>query len=518
MKFVGGKLFLKVLSTSLYLGCCISQAATPIFIINTANPLFQPQYQLIAYSGNGTLQVPASSMTTTTTAVTLEVGPCYKGYGVPNSWTAPKTYTVICLQTKGSSTKPFYYLGFSTRSLIGNGYIEASLNSSNQFSIAISGGVPLIDQANQQDTIQIGLADMTEMCQRYGAYTSFGTMNDLYNCGGGGLTEPSTTGFPVIAFPRVTLWDHGPLPWSNPTVLYNQKINTLVAGWQYSYNSAYATTLNSMMMIPMCISVQSMLNAQDLTHNYFNCLGSYSTINDAVCYFGGDPSNVSYYGSNAYGVSFLPLFNAFSCDTSAASVNVPNFNVVKKPVAQFSSFYNWFTSTIGLEIINRKTPLTGEMSFSAVGMNNVSPTQPFSSAYKSMLTSMYTTLGTTTPNLSNFVLPTATTTLPTLTQVFSQGIIAVPLFIADPGLSANLTSQNSVNSITETTTQGSPYEYPGMALWQWTLQSGQWVIADGSQQKISYGEGPKNDYEGLTMTDYNPQKSMMSDFYNILSF
>lgn len=119
------------------MNCC---ASVPTIIINTANPLFQPKYQLVTYTGTFNVTLP-------------------QGY----------TSDAFLMTQQNINL-----LGFLEGSLVGNGYstnYQHSTQSTQPVQIGLSGTFNTTTQNNAYSAV--GITDLTELCQRYSGYVAF---------------------------------------------------------------------------------------------------------------------------------------------------------------------------------------------------------------------------------------------------------------------------------------------------------------------------------------------------------
>jgi len=408
------------------MNCC---ASVPTMIINIANPLFQPKYQLVTYTGS--LATPVSPQ-------------------------ALVSQDYIFQSSAGAN-----YIGFLYGSLVANGY-STNVMVGSQTPQTVSLGLSSSYALSSNGGFSVGLADLTELCQRYGGYIPFVTQ-----MGGGFNTKYGNTGYDFMNL--MTLPAAQPFKGNNwigvaYVTYYNYVTTALVPSNNFGASSLF---FSSFTVMPFVLSSQQQSMFQSLIKN--------------------------------------------APDKTVFAQTLP---VSSSSLSQFAQLQNWFSTNVNIQFsING----FASMPSSLMSMNGVTPTQPYNAAYKSMLDSLYKVPVSVVPTLANFVLPAlfGITSVTQYNNVFGNDTFFVPLMMADPlWATAQVKSSPTASGFTV------PYEYPLMKVYAWQGSNSGWTVAEQPAQKIGYaGDITINAGGGITSgTDFDPRKSPMSDFYSMLSF
>lgn len=499
--------------------CGTSQTASsgPVFIMNVANPLFQPQYQLATYTGS-----LAAPITTQTSNLVVTVNPIFW----TSTWGMGQGYKQVTALTAEANT-PFY--GFLEGSLVANGYMASPLTpSSSLFSLAVSAAFTMGNSS-------VGLTDLTELCQRYGFVSAFVSMPGFVygglarkhkrwmanygiynqidiltfpftlpldtastsNCSG--WCTVGATGFPTLS----ELW------FASPIMINGNKPYLPTTHWQYWDTEGWgaaSTGLNALSVLPLGTSYKQISNALA----WFN----QSITEDSILYRA--PSLIGQ-------VSFEQQLKALSCEIpypGTIKKTQAQVTIIQNPISSFNDMHTWLVENIGIAFASPVAPLA-DLPRSFMTMNGANTTSkisssksglPYNKAYADMLAALSKPAISVQLNpstISSVAIPGASTSAISTTLYFDTLGVYLPLLMADPCSTMQTNTSQTV----------SPYYYPGMVAYTWVRKQGRWTIGNGATQQINYSGGQQDEEFGaIKETDFDPQKSMMTDFYSILSF
>lgn len=494
-----------------------SASSGPVFIANIANPFFQPQYQLVFYTGN--LTIPVSTETATITRMS---GTFYNMLG---NTAAFGQVTGPVLTTQG----PLSYYGFLEGSLVANGYTCIALTSiAEPINVALSSSFPL-----KNSTTQVGLTDIAELCQRYGFATGLVTLPAAYtpvdpqkNI----KVQPVTGPFKLLTLPLslplsqsamvgmrngqpTNSYAYGngmptlPEAWfATPLMAYNNTLYEMMTYWQFGYMNKNTPLLQSLSVLPLCTSYQQIKNA------LFTATMPVSGVNPDFTWTTLDTLTPSSRASQIKALSSeVPYPNPGVNQTSA------QVTVVNNPLGVFKDLHTWFVNNVGLQFYLPTKP-SPALPHSLVSINDIGATNTYNKAYAGMLQSlakpknlMQVSTSNMTSLLTSVAIPVAGSEEGSTmtTACFDATGVYIPLLMADPAVSVQANSHQTA----------SPYYYPTMSAYGWIQKNNKWVVGNTASQQISYAGGKANQEFGMTQeTDFDPQKSMMSDFYDALSF
>ncbi len=534
----------------------------PLFFMNLFGPLGQPQYQLVAYTGS--LTPPVSTQVSTLTMNTTDI------FQSAN-WSYYNPYETALATTK---TTPFY--GFLTGSLVANGYMATSLvtaapsstSTIQPFLLGISSGVTIGHNASAGTTTTVGLTDIAELCKRFGFATAHVTVNQY--CWGGLqrwfshekliAAACSRTSFDVLTFPFVMPLNQkiSTFPstdgrtmaqywFSMPIVLFNSNSNLSVyepTAWMYwdNNNGQVSTTLNALSFMPLCVSeyaqVQniSAILGQPITADQIilspNCNGVYSIASGNLIDQDQCCSNESCDGNyvNCYGIpACLSLFPKVGL--GLLSPDMITTAQLRSADSFFQDLFTWFDNNVNFtfpDIITLKKELASNSPVnigtytSLMSMYGASPNSsvtsastgtPYNQAYANLLTKLGTPAVSATLNpatITSVAVPSAGSTGSAMTTEYFDTLgVYIPLLMADPCNKIKLSPHQT----------GAPFYYPGMVVHAWVKSKNEWVMGNGATQQINYSGGQAaSEFGQAQVTDFDPRKSMMSDYYNLLSY
>ncbi len=521
------KLSINVGIASIGIVCGVTHASTPpigpLLIMNNASPLGQPKYQLAAYTGS--LNPPVLTQISQLNVSTRSMSDLVSSGG--NA--APRMINVMNSQ----ANTPFY--GFLSGSLVANGYmatpivssaVTASANSpaAQPFSLGVSSAFSIGNSnANSSQTHNVGLTDIAELCQRYGAMTGVVSVPGYAYGGGFNVWQwPSTNGpsFEAITLPYTQAvaaiepsmrWMLQPLALAefliaNPIVIANKGLYWPVTYWNYSGSGP--TTLNSLSFIPLVMmysqvnNVSTWLNQTITEDNLVQWSSCWTTIQSANTYLN---------------------FNALSCETPSVKNTAQQLiTVVQNPLPLFNTLHNWFVNNVGIQFAAANTvsstAITSVMTMYGANANSPITSAKTGSSYNQAYATLLTKLGTPAVSatlnpatITSVAVPSAGSTGSAMTTEYFDALgVYIPLLMADPC--------NNIQANPKLT--GSPYFYPGMVVNTWVEQNNQWVMGNGATQQINYsgGQAASEFGQAQQVTDFDPRKSMMSDYYNLLSY
>lgn len=483
------------------LGCydASSESQNPVIIANFGNSFFKPNYQIVAYTGS--LAAPTAQ-----NAFVDYNGHALDGNLVQYEDSTNESYSnnsygwsienQPALQDigVGSTTQNLpitSYVGVFNGSLVANGYVT-NLNSSNNVAqsctMGLSGSYAINTPSVQSDPyatagFNVGLADLSELCQRYGVNTSVIVQPINQGCTNIGPNYVLT--LPVTNSLALTVFDDNYCDVGSNLLAVPYQVNSTqngagiyAPGWAWigagkdwvPLSYTVPSSMLSYTIIPALLSVQNMQTLYDLlsglttvgegvTAGYLNYTRFQAPTNSTLLGVpqatGGGIVSIGYSELADTSLTNVGIFNSvtgfwdissfgrgLACAESSSSLSssllklknaplVAQYTVLQNPLPQFAQLYQWFMGNVNMQFSVSGFPST--LPNSLVSMNGVTTTQPYNAAYNQMLTALTTPAATVIPATTNFTTPTSLGgSIAGQNTLFDAGMFFVPLMMADP--------------------------------------------------------------------------------------